>query len=140
MNFQQKKRKSKYNPDLHHRQSIRLRGYDYTQQGAYFVTICTYERVCLFGDVMNGVLQFSRFGEIAIRCWQAIPEHFQDVHLDEFIVMPNHVHGILVLTDNSKDTALSLGARPKLVPLQSNNSANQYPVLCQPSSVPLNLP
>jgi len=80
-----------------HRRSIRLKGYDYTQAGAYFVTICTKDRACLFGDVADGVMRLNQMGHIVRQCWLAIPDHFPHVLLDEFVVMPNHVHGILVI-------------------------------------------
>jgi REP element-mobilizing transposase RayT len=82
---------------LHHRRSIRLKGYDYTRAGAYFVTICTKDRACLFGDVSDGVTRLNQMGHIVRQCWLAIPDHFPHVLLDEFVVMPNHVHGIIVI-------------------------------------------
>jgi len=82
---------------LHHRRSIRLKGYDYTRAGAYFVTICTKDRACLFGDVADGVMRLNQMGHIVRQCWLAIPDHVPPVLLDEFVVMPNHVHGIIVI-------------------------------------------
>jgi len=79
------------------RRSIRLKGYDYTRPGAYFVTVCTHRREMLFGEVVNGVMQLNAFGEIVWKCWDEIPTHFPNVELDAFIVMPNHVHGIIVI-------------------------------------------
>ncbi|NLE46700.1 MAG: transposase [Chloroflexi bacterium] len=91
-----------YHPaDTHHRRSIRLPGYDYAQAGAYFVTLCTQGRECLFGDVMDGVMQLNDAGLVAERCWLEIPTHFPRVVLDAVIIMPNHVHGILVITDST---------------------------------------
>jgi len=84
-------------PDKHNRRSIRLGGYDYAQPGAYFVTICTRDRESLFGHVVNGEMHFNEAGEIAQRCWEDIPAHFPSVKLDAFVVMPNHVHGIIVI-------------------------------------------
>jgi REP element-mobilizing transposase RayT len=84
------------NPE-NHRCSIRLKGYDYTWAGAYFVTICTKDRACLFGDVVDGVMRLNQMGQIVWQCWLAIPDHFPHVLLDEFVVMPNHVHGIIVI-------------------------------------------
>ena len=88
-----------YDPQKHHRRSIRLKGYDYTQPGAYYVTLCTKARQCLFGDVIKGEMRLNSLGHIAFTCWQAIPEHFPHVELDAFVVMPNHLHGILVISD-----------------------------------------
>ncbi|MEM1252673.1 MAG: transposase [Cyanobacteria bacterium P01_H01_bin.21] len=76
---------------------MRLRGYDYASQGAYFVTICTYRRTCLFGEIIDEKMQLNQFGQIAEDCWQQIPKHFSNVDLDEFIVMPNHLHGIIII-------------------------------------------
>lgn len=87
--------------DRFRRRSIRLKGYDYAQAGAYFVTICTHERADLFGDVVHGVMEPNAMGNIVQRCWDAIPEHMPMVELDEFTVMPNHMHGIIVITDGA---------------------------------------
>ncbi len=86
-----------YNPEKHHRRSIRLRDYDYSQSGAYFVTICSWSRECLFGDVVNGEMRLNESGEMVIRTWEDLPNHYGNVTLDEFIIMPNHVHGIVIL-------------------------------------------
>lgn len=87
------------NRNTRHRHSIRLQYFDYSQSGAYFVTICTHERTCLFGDVVDGDMRLSDAGKIVEQCWLAIPIHFPRVDLDAFAVMPNHVHGIIVLTN-----------------------------------------
>jgi putative transposase len=89
----------KFNPDIHHRRSIRLQCYDYSQAGALFVTICTNNRENLFGDIVAGAMQLNYAGQTVERCWVDIPAHFPCVELDEFVVMPNHIHGIIVLTD-----------------------------------------
>jgi len=88
-----------YDSRIHHRRSIRLKGYNYKQPGAYFITICTNATQCIFGDVVNGQMRLNYLGHIAFDCWQKIPEHFPHVELDAFVVMPNHLHGILVITD-----------------------------------------
>ncbi len=87
-----------YNPEIHRRRSVRLRGYDYTREGAYFVTICTHNRIPLFGEISEHEIRLNDAGRIAYRLWEQIPEHFDDVDTDEFIVMPNHIHGIIVIT------------------------------------------
>lgn len=94
----------KSNSILHHRRSIRLKGYDYSQAGAYFVTIVTQGRECRFGEVVDGAMQLSESGRIAEDCWRAIPDHFPDVELGAFVVMPNHVHGIIILNGNRRGT------------------------------------
>jgi REP element-mobilizing transposase RayT len=91
---------AKFDPHRHHRKSIRIKEYDYTQAGAYFVTIVTYQRDCLFGEIKNGEIQLNDFGKIADECWRAIPEHFPFVELGTHVVMPNHVHGVIVIRDD----------------------------------------
>ena len=87
----------KYNPDMHHRKSIRLKGYDYSQEGAYFVTICTQNRKCMFGEIKNGKMILNDGGAIVKKYWNEIPKHYPIVILDEFVVMPNHVHGMIII-------------------------------------------
>jgi putative transposase len=87
----------KYNPEIPQRQSIRLKEYDYSQHGAYFITICAQNRECLFGEIMNGNLKLNQFGIIASDEWTKLSKKFANLEIDEFIIMPNHVHGILIL-------------------------------------------
>ena len=87
----------KYDPDKHHRRSIRLKGYDYSQPGAYFVTVVTQDRACLFGEIVDGEMQLNNSGQIAKAAWDELPARFPSVRLDAFIVMPNHVHGINIV-------------------------------------------
>jgi len=97
-----------YNPDVHHRRSIRLKEYDYTQSGAYFVTIVTYQREPLFGEIVDGVLKLNEWGEIARREWFKTAElrPYVDLHEDEFVVMPNHAHGIIHTAGAERRSAL----------------------------------
>ncbi|HPG39225.1 MAG TPA: transposase [bacterium] len=90
----------KYNPEQHHRHSIRLQGYDYTQPGGYFITLVTQNRECLFGDIDDGKMVLNGFGKIIDSHWQKIPSHFKYVELDVFQIMPNHIHGIIIITEN----------------------------------------
>ncbi len=78
-------------------ESIRLRGWDYTAAGWYFVTICTHDRACVFGDVVDDDIALSPLGETARQFWADIPAHHSGVELDAFVIMPNHVHGIIIL-------------------------------------------
>jgi len=99
-----------YCPDKHHRRSIRLSGYDYSQNGAYFVTVCTKNRECLLGEIVGGKMELHIAGECVVRCWNEVPEHFPHVDLDTFVVMPNHIHGVLAIagdrgTANRRGTA-----------------------------------
>jgi REP element-mobilizing transposase RayT len=80
------------------RHSIRLSGYDYSQAGAYFVTICTLNRRLLFGEIHDGEMHLNAFGRMASAQWLLLAYHFTNLELGEFVIMPNHVHGILVIT------------------------------------------
>lgn len=88
-----------YNPDIHHRRSIRLRDYDYRSDGAYFVTLCTFQRECLFGEVVGEEMQLNEVGRIVQTAWFDLPNHYTKVMLDQSIIMPNHFHGVIILTD-----------------------------------------
>ncbi|HLJ68426.1 MAG TPA: transposase [Chloroflexota bacterium] len=81
------------------RPSLRLETYDYTQPGAYFVTICTLARVCLFGDIRDGVMHHNDAGRTIQSLWEALPQRFSHISLDAFVVMPNHLHGVVVITE-----------------------------------------
>jgi putative transposase len=87
----------KYNPEIHHRRSIRLQGYDYSQPGAYFLTICTQDRECLFGEIVNGEMWLNNAGKMIQTVWDEIPAHYPGIDIDEFAMMPNHIHGIIVI-------------------------------------------
>ena len=103
----------KYDPKIHHRRSIRLQNYDYTQPGAYFVTICMQHRACLFGAVVDREIRLNSTGQIVVQCWEDSPNHFPHVKLDRFVVMPNHVHGILVLTHVGAGSPRLIGIIPE---------------------------
>ena len=90
-----------YDPERHHRRSIRLRGYDYAQAGAYFVTICVNERRCLFGRVEDGEMHLSPIGQIVETEWLRTGDLRANVDLDAFVVMPNHLHGIVLIIDGA---------------------------------------
>ena len=87
-----------YNPHIHHRRSIRLKGYDYSQAGAYFITLCTQNREHLFGEIIAGEIKLNPFGQIAYEEWLKTPQLRPQVALDVFVIMPNHMHGILLIT------------------------------------------
>jgi putative transposase len=87
------------NPIIHHRHSIRLKGYDYSQNGAYFVTLVSYGRESLFGEIVKESMEVNSLGQIVLDVWDHLPEHYAYVHLDEFCIMPNHIHGIILLSD-----------------------------------------
>jgi putative transposase len=83
----------------HRRRSLRLKGYDYAQAGAYFVTICTQDRTCLFGEAVDDCMRLNDAGEMMAEVWTRLSVQFADVEIDAFVVMPNHLHGIIVLPD-----------------------------------------
>ena len=85
--------------ERYNRRSIRLRGYDYTRDGAYFVTICTEDRAHVFGRVVDGEMHSNAYGREVANCWLWLAEQYPYVRLDEWIVMPDHIHGIVVITD-----------------------------------------
>ncbi|MEK7442621.1 MAG: transposase, partial [Chloroflexota bacterium] len=90
----------KFDPLRHHRHSIRLKGYDYSRAGAYFVTMCAWHREMIFGEVVEGEMRLSEAGQMVCDVWEGLPTHYAHVELDAFVVMPNHVHGIIVLVDD----------------------------------------
>jgi putative transposase len=105
--------------DTRYPRSIRLKGFDYAQAGAYFVTICTQDRVCLFGDVVDGAMILGTPGQIVLKAWCELPRHYPHVRLDAFVVMPNHVHVIIMLYDSVeaglKPAATTRHALPEVV-------------------------
>ncbi len=107
-----------YDPAKHHRRSIRLKGHDYAGGGVYFVTLCAQGREPLFGRMQNGACELSEGGRIAEQCWRAIPEHFPEVEAGEFVIMPDHIHGIIFMphrgeTSFARTSELNPGERPK---------------------------
>jgi REP element-mobilizing transposase RayT len=87
-----------FHSNKHHRRSVRLPGYDYSNPGAYFVTLCLHGRECLLGDVVDGQMVLSEMGRIAQQMWDRLPSRFPGIETDAFVIMPNHVHGIIVIT------------------------------------------
>ncbi len=87
----------RYNPDIHHRKSIRLKDYDYSQAGAYYVTIVTHERRVLFGDVVDGEMRMNETGQLVVDVWEWLAVRHPYVQLDSYVVMPNHLHGVIVI-------------------------------------------
>ena len=104
--------------DKHHRRSIRLRGYDYSRAGAYFVTMCVQNRACLFGDVVDGQMVVNPLGRIVADEWIKTADIRNEIKLDEWVVMPNHFHGIVWIIHgtptpgNGRGTARCRGDRP----------------------------
>jgi len=97
-------------PDKLHRRSIRMLGYDYTQPGAHFATICTQSWECLLGDIVGGEMGLNGAGSMVQSVWDALPDRCPGVGVDAFVIVPNHIHGIVVLTSPH------VGARPRACP------------------------
>lgn len=97
-----------FNPNIHRRRSIRLKGYDYAQAGLYFITICCQDRACLFGEIKYGKMILNTFGKIAWEEWLATEKIRDNTRLHEFIVMPNHIHGIIeiIFKKNAADSEI----------------------------------
>ena len=108
---------TKYDPTKHHRRSIRLKGYDYTRPGAYFVTICTHQRQMLLGEIVDGAMVLNECGEIVRDEWFKTAQIRANVqlHEDEFVVMPNHLHGIIWIIESGVGVTDNVGARRHIV-------------------------
>jgi putative transposase len=116
--------KNKYNPNIHSRRSIRLKDYDYAQAGLYFITICTKNRDCLFGRISSGEMKLNDAGENAYACWLEIPKHFSNTILHEFVIMPNHVHGIVEILGTNQNSAVDGAKNVSAVDGAKNVSAD----------------
>lgn len=133
-NETQREKMNKYNPHIHHRRSIRLIGYDYSQAGLYFITICVKNRECLFGEIIDGEMNLNDAGKIANQCWLEIPNHFPDTILHEHIIMPNHVHGIVELvgaknfSPENADTPCEIVNTPPDISNNINGAKNFSPL------------
>jgi len=88
-----------YDPKIHHRRSIRLPGYDYSQTGAYFVTICAHQKKHLFGEVIEGEVKTNEIGEMIWLYWDHLPRRYPNIEIDKFVLMPNHIHGIIRIVE-----------------------------------------
>ena len=106
-----------YDPARHQRRSIRLKGYDYTQAGAYFVTLCVQGRECLFGTITAGEMILNELGQIVYEEWKRSSEIRREMELDEFVVMPNHMHGILWILESDDVRAHGRAPQPGGAPI-----------------------
>ena len=101
-----------YDPEKHHRHSIRLKGYDYSSLGKYFITTCAHNRECIFGHIQNDEMVLNDVGQGIWQVWNSLPTRFPSMDLNEFVVMPNHVHGIIVIAEiprGAENSAPTLG-------------------------------
>lgn len=104
---------------MHRRRSIQLKDYDYSQAGAYFVTLCALDRKCIFGSIIRGVMHLNPPGTIVQDCWNDLQHHFPDIEFEVFVVMPNHFHGIIVVKTDT------VGAIPQRGPSDMNRPYSQ---------------
>lgn len=103
-----------YNPDIHHRRSIRLREYDYSSFGGYFITTCIQNRECLFGNIVDDVILLNDAGRLVETVWNMLPERFPSIELDAFVAMPNHVHFIVNIAIKTGKNGADQGHAPTL--------------------------
>jgi len=101
-----------YNPDIHHRHSIRLKGYDYSQAGLYFVTICTQNHLCLFGKIKNGEIILNDAGIMIDKWWNELKHKYRNIKLHEQIIMPNHFHSIIQIINETDSVGADLRVCP----------------------------
>ena len=128
-----------FDPEKHHRRSIRLRNYDYSQPGAYFVTICTYQKQSWFGEIKNGQIYLNQLGKIVADEWLKTCKIRPNFKLDEWVIMPNHFHRIVIINDYSGDDQ-SLGARDAPLDLGARDApldlgARDAPLQQKPNSL-----
>ena len=129
-----------YDATKHHRRSIRLPGYDYRSPGAYFVTMCVQGGECLLGEVVDGEMQLGGWGQVASHYWKRIPDHSEHMELDVWVVMPNHMHGIIVINGRGEASPASTPSidnlRPGAARLQDQEAARDASPLLQPALQP----
>ncbi len=106
---------SEYNSEIHHRRSIRLDGYDYSQTGYYFITLCTQYCQCMFGSIDNGVMATNDVGNMIEHWWKEVSCKFPNVQTDLYVIMPNHFHGIINITNTQLNPIARLNTKDKLV-------------------------
>jgi len=92
-------------------ESARLKGWNYSSPGYYFFTVCTKNRACLFGEIVNGKMVPNEYGKILEHCWNDLPNHYPNLKLDQFVVMPDHIHGIIIIVNNN-NTIVETGLKP----------------------------
>lgn len=126
-------KKYKYNPDIHHRRSIRLKGYDYSQAGLYFITLCVVDRTCMFGNVVEGKMQLNDTGQLVEQEWlNTINIRHDDVRLHNYIVMPNHFHAIIEIRRGESHSPQSHSSQSHSSQSHSSQSHSSHPHPFQP--------
>lgn len=107
---------NKYNPNIHHRKSIRLKGYDYSQAGLFFITICVQDRKCLFGEIVNGAMILNDAGQMVEKWYRELENKYPDKKCHEMVVMPNHFHCII-------ENVVTVGADLRVCPYDTPNQS-----------------
>jgi len=126
----------KYDPNIHHRRSIRLKGYDYSQAGVYFITICCNDRICRFGKIVENEMVLNEFGQIAYGEWIKLSDRFTNFDLDVFQIMPNHMHGIILLNHVGATLAVAQNhATLAVAPNDANDAVTQNDHITQNNAV-----
>ncbi len=98
------------NPEFRSRKSIRINGFNYAQAGYYFITICTHQKEHVFGKVQSGIMHLNNFGEIVRDTWDDLPNHNSNIELDYYCIMPNHIHGIIIISDCAQSDTIAIEA------------------------------
>lgn len=121
-----------YNKAIHNRQSIRLQGFDYSQEGSYFITICTQGHQPLFGEIIKEEMAINQIGKIVNDQWFQLPGRFNGIQLGAFVVMPNHIHGIISIEVSSPGQTIG-----KIIGAYKSLAANEYIKLCKANNLPV---
>jgi len=117
-----------YQKQIRNRKGNRLKGYNYSRDGCYFITICTKNRIECFGEIRNEKMEYGRYGNIILNFWRAIPDHYENVFLDEWVIMPNHIHGIIVI-ENKIIPDVVVGTEHCSVPTRAVGDGKNYGLL-----------
>ena len=110
----------KFNPDIHKRHSIRLKGYDYSSPGVYFITICTFQKECFLGEIKIGQIELNDFGKIVEKEWEKSFQIRKEIKYDSFVIMPNHLHGIIIIVGARDSTPNDIDLQNKKGDMQDN--------------------
>jgi len=124
-----------YDIEKHHRRSIRMKGYDYSLPGAYFVTLLSLGRDCLFWEIKEGIIRKSDIGKLVNDCWLKIPNHLNDIGFDEYVLMPNHLHGIILIQNSIGKGEAFAETIQSMVDTKSANASPLRPRETQPGSL-----
>lgn len=117
-----------YNPSIHKRKTTRIPRHDYSSKGYYFVTLLCKDRKPLFGAIEGTEVRLNEAGEIAYKCWTEIPEHFPHIRLEDFIIMPDHIHGVLYITETQSSGEYQVHAYQKVVPRSIGSVVRGYKI------------